>query len=391
MSQQQTPKIGRPKKSFNELSVITKRQNAKKLLEQFSIEELGFTLAKNFKSRGYSDAAKLLNNLIATPDIGSEYFKLKRKQQDVINYTPDEALALSVDMKLSKRQYQLMYVGGKKRNTRIYPSYGQVLKAKKRCYPSDQVTRITEMGFKIDLQALLDITAQRLIETLPIQLNESTTKLRLITKWGFDGASSQSQYKQKFEDPNGDDSSIFITSLVPIVLHAEDELQNVYWQNTKPSSTTLCRPLRLQFQKESEEFVLEVNEDVNNEIDDLTPTVIRYKNNSIEISHELICTMVDGKICNHLSGNKSSLCCFICKAKPKEMNNLDLVYQRPKDTFFYKYGLSTLHAWLRFMKCVLNISYNMSFKKWSARKSEYKEARKLRKREIQQNLKKKPA
>lgn len=285
------------------------------------------------KAAGHIDASKAIKNIIERPQIGTEYIKSRQKQQDIVNYTPDEALALYVDMKLSKRQYQLMYFGAKKRKIKTYPSYGQILSAKKRCYPSNEVTHITEMGFKIDLQALLDITAQRLLDTLPEHFTEpieSTRQLCLISKYGFDGASSQSQYKQKFTDPNADDSSIFITSLVPIILYADDHPQNVFWQNMNPSSTTLCRPLRLQFQKETQLFVLENDKEINEEIDDLTPTIIRKENVSIEIRHQLICTMIDGKICNHLSHNNSSLSCFICKANPTDMNNLDLVYKDPK-------------------------------------------------------------
>lgn len=33
----------------------------------------------------------------------------------------------------------------------------------------------------------------------------------------------------------------------------------------------------------------------------------------------------------------------------------------------YKFGLSTLHYWIRFMECILHISYNIDFKESSAR------------------------
>lgn len=78
-------------------------------------------------------------------------------------YTPDEAIALTMDMKLSKRQYDLMRFGAKKRDANIYPSYNKLLAAKKRCYPPDEFINITEIGFKIDLQAILDLTTERLV------------------------------------------------------------------------------------------------------------------------------------------------------------------------------------------------------------------------------------
>lgn len=387
-------KKGRPKKPFKELSVITKRQNAKKLREDLSIEELGFTLEKGLKAAGFVDASKVIKDIIEAPERGQKYVKSIQSQPKVIKYTSDEALALYVDMKSTKRQYQLMYSGAKRRMERMilmYPSYRQILSAKKRCYPSNDATIITEMGFKLELQALLDLTVQRLIDTLPIQLKEQNTakKLCLISKYGFDGASSQSNYKQKFTEPDADDSSIFISSIVPILLYAADDRQNVYWQNPKPSSTTLCRPFELQFKKESKELVLEVNEGINEEIENLLPTVICEESFSIEISHQLICSMIDGKVCNHLSENASSQSCFICNANPTDMNNLDQVYDRQKNTELYKYGLSTLHVWLRFLQCVLNISYNIPFKKWRASKLKYKKARASRKKKIQTEFKEK--
>jgi len=54
------------------------------------------------------------------------------------------------------------------------------------------------------------------IPTVISQIPESVTEVSLITfKWGCDGASDQSEYKQKFSD--GLDSSIFI-SMIPLIL-----------------------------------------------------------------------------------------------------------------------------------------------------------------------------
>jgi hypothetical protein len=46
--------------------------------------------------------------------------------------------------------------------------------------------------------------------------------LKLTSKWGFDGSSAQSNYKQRSEMADFDDSSVFMTSLVPLKLEAEN-------------------------------------------------------------------------------------------------------------------------------------------------------------------------
>jgi len=32
-----------------------------------------------------------------------------------------------------------------------------------------------------------------------------------------------------------------------------------------------------------------------------------------------------------------------------------------------RFGLSTLHAWIRFFECLIHISYRLEFKRWSVR------------------------
>lgn len=88
---------------------------------------------------------------------------------------------------------------------------------------------------------------------------------------------------------------------------------------------------------------------------------------TFEIIHDLHMTMIDGKVSTAISDTHSAATCNICLTTPKDMNNLDLVYSKPVNDNMYKYGLSSLHMWLRCMECILHISYNIDFKKWAAR------------------------
>ena len=55
--------------------------------------------------------------------------------------------------------------------------------------------------------------------------NNDKTKGILSCKWAFDGASDQSEYKQKFDNDSSKDSNISV------------------WTNPKPSSIRFCRPV----------------------------------------------------------------------------------------------------------------------------------------------------
>lgn len=102
----------------------------------------------------------------------------------------------------------------------------------------------------------------------------------------------------------------------------------------------------------------------------------------IEINHKLVLTMVDGKVCNAISQTASAMRCYICGASPIQMNNLNLLQSKVSNQEFYEFGLSPLHAKIKFFECLLHISYNLDFKKWFASTPEFKRLQTERKRII---------
>jgi hypothetical protein len=52
------------------------------------------------------------------------------------------------------------------------------------------------------------------------------------------------------------------------------------------------------------------------------------------------------------------------------MNRIDEIVKKDVDVTTYKFGLSTIHAWIRFFECLLHISYRLKTKKWQARGEE---------------------
>lgn len=77
------------------------------------------------------------------------------------------------------------------------------------------------------MQALLNHTVERLLllqNEVIVTLDKSKlSKLCLYTKWGFDGSSGHSLYKQAFHGAEASDSSVFMTSIVPVKLVCEEK------------------------------------------------------------------------------------------------------------------------------------------------------------------------
>lgn len=54
------------------------------------------------------------------------------------------------------------------------------------------------------------------------------------------------------------------------------------------------------------------------------------------------------------------------------MNNIEKCRKKENaQEIFYNFGLSTLHAWIRFFECLLHIAYRLEFKQWQVCKSVY--------------------
>lgn len=109
-------------------------------------------------------------------------------------------------------------------------------------------------------------------------ISVKTNNFVLLSKWGCDGSSGQSCYKQKAEECGFTDSNIFLTSLVPLQLfYEENNEKTIFWQNPDPSPTKFCRPIRFAFVKETTEISDEEVSRVKREIEELKETEVEIK------------------------------------------------------------------------------------------------------------------
>lgn len=191
------------------------------------------------------------------------------------------------------------------------------------------------------------------------------TKFNFICKWGCDGSSGHSQYHQTFEisenSKNITDESVFLFSFVPLRLTGITENSKekfILWENPTPSSTRYCKPMKFIYQKETAEVTKNEVGKIEKEISELKPFKLNTNNEVISINYTMVMTMVDGKVINTLTGSSSQIC-FICKCNPKNMNDLDQMDKFTIDEDNFKYGLSTLHAWIKFLECTLHIAYKL--------------------------------
>lgn len=341
--------------------------------------ELAYAAAARLKEEGNEDIASVIEYMLKNPEAAVKINETLKKPVKTVIFTPEKALGLLLSLKLSKWQYITLREAAAREGAKdIYPSYYKVQQTKLDCYPPKQSVSVTDSSARITIQALLDITVTRILQSLSDDVQNK--QLKLISKWGFDGASNQSRYKQRMESVH-DDSSIFMTSLVPLKLTDGD---NTLWTNPKPCSALYCRPVQFTFVKESEAVVIDHKRQMDDEIKALIPTECSNYN---RVTHQLMMTMIDAKVCTYLSEARSNATCYLCLAKPTEMNRLDAVTSKTVSSDIYEFGLSSLHARINCMECLLHIAYRLDFKQWAARRNEHKEMLQTRKKCIQDKFK----
>lgn len=388
-------RLGRPSKSFGEVLHRTKKQKIQHLLAS-KTEEITFAAEVALRRDGKRDAASIVKEIcVASPGTSTKIKQLSIREKSSVKqqtYLKEEALALFIDCRLTKQSYITLRKSALEAGHVLYPSYKEIQKAKTECGPSNESIFVDEIKASINLQCILNHTVQRLIQVQELVLKQYASSMHLesfdcilTSKYGCDGSSGHSRYKQKFQGPEADDEYLFVFSLVPIRLQPIDNNKIYLWQNDRPSSTKLCRPIKFIISKETTEMVKQEYDELEKQRLKLLPTTFFIENIQINIHHQLHLTMVDGKLCNILTDTKSSQTCYICGATPKSMNNKPDLKHAKKEN--YGFGLSTLHARIRAFECLLHIGYKLKTKQWQVRGKEQQEEIKIRKLEIQKRFK----
>eukprot|EP00734_Pompholyxophrys_sp_LG126_P000449 Pompholyxophrys_sp_v1_NODE_191_length_1259_cov_3.190199.p1 type:complete len:154 gc:universal NODE_191_length_1259_cov_3.190199:516-977(+) len=98
-------------------------------------------------------------------------------------------------------------------------------------------------------------------------------------------------------------------------------------------------------------------------------------------------TMTDGKVAAQLPDTAHATCLF-GGATPKEMNNLQKLLSKHVDVSQTKYGLHTLHLWIRALESCLQIACKLDVRKDSHSRlsAEEKDVIEVRKKQVQSAL-----
>lgn len=385
---------GRPPLPFCEKSARSQRRDAALISAHHQNDPLKLLMACRHASRlaGKKDLCSVLQE-ISSPTRAAKVRRLMNEPKTFISkLTADEALGYLLERNFSKDDYISMRLLTKSRGADIFPAYEHVRAAKEKCRPPKEDISFTEVSAEVSLQALLNHTAIRLIELqsevvfhIVTDSGKSEVEAVLMCSWGFDGSSGHSAYKQTYADKPAkmSDENIFATTVIPLRLQTANNV--VIWNNRTSQSSRFCRPIKIEYVKESADLIIKQKKAVEDKIEQLQSVEISLDNIKVRIHFSLFMTLVDGKVLNIITNTKSMQTCPICHAVPSKFNDLS---NKDKGIFdpnpnSLQYGISPLHCWIRFFECCLHIAYRLTVKKWQIRSAKDKEEFAKRKREIQ--------
>lgn len=139
---------GRPSKPFEDCGEKTKKARVQFLVNTVPTEQLLYAGKCSLLTEQKRAAASVVAEVIK-PSFLDNAVKMKRKLQETSDksepMTPDEALALFMNTKLTRSQYNMIRSEINKRcKIQIFPSYKKLQEVKKICYPDN--IQITEEG-----------------------------------------------------------------------------------------------------------------------------------------------------------------------------------------------------------------------------------------------------
>lgn len=365
------------------LQSILENEPPQKLTKTFSasISVSDLNLDKKLSKKGVRDLQIIINKCIESPDKPTDM--LAKLNQETQPYTPEEALGIIIDRKLNVDTYKFLQQDSKRRGFPLYPPYNHVAEARRSCYPSENIF-VTEVEASVTLQGLLAHTFQRIMLLHDEPLNcymekENINQLSCIFEgsWGFDGSSGQSLYKQRFIDTTRnsdfDDNSIFATTFVPLKIREIEGKNHTIWLNPAPQSFRSCRPIHIQYRKESRELIIFEKEYIEKQIRHLVPiSITTSKGFTVTTTCDLTLSIIDGKVYNIINNTPSQQRCPICKLTSIQYNNLNLAFSTPiTEQDALKNGMSPLHAYIRCLEFLLNLGYKNDprVRQWRVTKS----------------------
>ena len=210
-------------------------------------------------------------------------------------------MAIMVDCQLGQKTYSKLRKTLKQQGHDILPPWINLRKTQTSISPKPQPLPDPYKGVQMQYAESVQITAQRIMETLPPSIVPTSAVMNIN---GFDGSGSQAIYRQL---ENTKTNNIIMSMFCPLSINADRG--EVIWTQKSPNSALTHRPLAVQLGKESRETLesLKVfDNDINKMKADGFTAVVGEKLVSVKVN--VASHMMDMKAANLYLGLGGAYC-----------------------------------------------------------------------------------
>ena len=173
------------------------------LIGDNSFEKMLHALIIKASRDGLTDAAFVLTKLKESPENASKIREsIENPPKTVIVMTPEECLATVLEMRLSQRAYKKLRKRQKQRHAKIFVSWQDVLKVKRKSEPKD-IDDKTKVGVvQVPMKSVVNHQITKIMEKPYVRerindLNKSGRQFKLVFygKYGADGTNTDADYE----------------------------------------------------------------------------------------------------------------------------------------------------------------------------------------------------
>ncbi|KAJ8671868.1 hypothetical protein QAD02_003127 [Eretmocerus hayati] len=300
--------------------------------------------------------------------------------EPVIKHSEASAIALYLDLDLTKDKYSALSKDRRARNAHFLPCFPKIREEMRIC--EVPCSYLSETEIRADLQIMLNESGEQTIEAVAMNWPDKDIEcVEFTVTVGSDASGGHANpeigWENKEDEIRDPQLSLFLT--VMLIVSLKFITGHRVWLNPTPQCYRLCRPLRIYVDKETQENIQEENMRIKSEISKLSSHSFTLPNGkNFGLRYDVFQTMYDGKSVNAMTGNinKCSSSCPVCRCTQKEAADVqrDFLPQSPENL---SYGLGLLHISIWSAENFLQLAYKSSIESWSVRSNENKGTRKL--------------
>jgi hypothetical protein len=159
--------VGRPLLDFASCSNRSKQKRSTALVAQEGLQAIEHAHLQALRTARRKPVADVISTITAaSPKRLKRISESLTEADGVVPLTIEEALALILDMDLSKHHYEILRSCARKHNCNMFPPYDQLKAAKAQCCPPEECLAVSATRASVPLQHLMDHTAERIITSL---------------------------------------------------------------------------------------------------------------------------------------------------------------------------------------------------------------------------------